>query len=74
VNIVGLEHVGLGEALWLGSKGGGEGERGTAGCLGRPETGVWLQHLFLIWSKSCMYLLLLLLPTTKGQEGEGLLQ
>jgi hypothetical protein len=29
---------------------------------------------FLSWHKSCMYLLLLLLPTTKGQEGEGLLQ
>jgi hypothetical protein len=26
---------------------------------------------FLNWHKSCMYLLLLLFPTTKGQEGEG---
>jgi hypothetical protein len=26
---------------------------------------------FLNWLKFCMYLLLLLLPTTKRQEGEG---
>jgi hypothetical protein len=38
VNIVGLEHVGHGEALWLGRKGGGEGERGPVRMLGRAGT------------------------------------
>jgi hypothetical protein len=31
-------NVGLKEGLWLVGLGGGEGERGTAGGLGRPGT------------------------------------
>jgi hypothetical protein len=33
-----LGHVGLMEGLWLVEWGGGECERRTAGCLGRPRT------------------------------------
>jgi hypothetical protein len=41
-----LGHVGLRGGLWLADGGGGECERGTAGCLGRPGTGVRAATLF----------------------------
>jgi hypothetical protein len=61
---------GLG-CLWLGNMDGGEDKKGL-GRAGLPKKSGCSK--FLNWHQSCMYLLSLLLPTTKGQEGEGLLQ
>jgi hypothetical protein len=68
VNIVGLEHVGHGEALWLGSKGGGEGEWGTKGCL---DWEGWLLSTYFNMEQYFSLQLLPLFPNTTRQREEG---
>jgi hypothetical protein len=67
-----LGQYGVHGALWLGERGGGEGERGPGGALvGQEQRGEACNIFFWVIDKVLAWILFSLLPTTKDKKWRG---